>query len=80
MLARASRGERSIASDSQCHLLRLVPIGASGAFGTIGIGMFCEEQAAFADDTQAATVHFIRYGHGEGRSDEPTQAAADFLL
>jgi hypothetical protein len=29
-----------------------------------------------------ATVHFIRYGHAEGRGDDPlsARAAADFLI
>jgi len=36
-------------------------------------------QAAFGDDTDAQTDHYIRYGHAERQTDQPIQAAADFL-
>jgi hypothetical protein len=38
-------------------------------------------QAAFGDDLNAATRHFIANGYAEGRTDEPLNgAAADFLI
>jgi hypothetical protein len=37
-------------------------------------------RAAFGNNGQAATLHFIQFGFAEGRTDDPVTAAADFLL
>ena len=46
--------------------------------------LYPDLQAAFGDDTRAATIHYIEQGYFEGRTDEElpsaSAASADFVI